>query len=333
MKFGTVPVEDALGAILAHSESVRGARLRKGEVLTEGLIAALQAGGVRDVMVARLEPGDLHEDQAADDLAHAIHDGAAHIHLTRPFTGRVNLIADRPGVVLIDADKINAANAIDPMITMATAAPFHQVHPGGMIATVKIIAYSVPETALQQAAARARAAIRLAVPVHATASLVVTDIPANISKVIPKKVDAIENRLAALDMTLIETRTCRLEENALAAEIAQAKGDIVLILTHSATSDIRDSAPEALRRAGGRIERFGMPVDPGNLLFLGKLGDKPVIGLPNSARSPVLHGVDWVLSRVACGIPVTSEDIAAMGVGGLLKEIPTRPMPRRDKER
>ena len=121
------------------------------------------------------------------------------------------------------------------------------------------------------------------------------------------------------------------DEDALAEALTAAKGGIVLVLTGSATSDPEDTAPAALRLAGGRVERFGMPVDPGNLLFLGDLKGKPVIGLPNSARSPVLHGADWVLSRVACGIAVTSADIAAMGVGGLLKEIPTRPQPRQRK--
>ena len=81
------------------------------------------------------------------------------------------------------------------------------------------------------------------------------------------------------------------------------------------------------------MTRFGMPVDPGNLLFLGRFGRKPVIGLPGCARSPALNGADWVLERVICGVDVTSTDIAAMGVGGLLKEIPTRPMPRRSEPR
>jgi molybdenum cofactor cytidylyltransferase len=72
-----------------------------------------------------------------------------------------------------------------------------------------------------------------------------------------------------------------------------------------------------------------MPVDPGNLLFLGHRGDTPVIGLPGCARSSALNGADWVLSRVICGVDVTPRDIAGMGVGGLLKEIVTRPQPRR----
>jgi molybdenum cofactor cytidylyltransferase len=84
--------------------------------------------------------------------------------------------------------------------------------------------------------------------------------------------------------------------------------------------------------AGGTIARFGIPVDPGNLLFLGQLGGKPVVGLPGCARSPALNGADWVLERLAAGIDVTDADIAAMGVGGLLKEMPDRPHPRRPRK-
>ena len=71
-----------------------------------------------------------------------------------------------------------------------------------------------------------------------------------------------------------------------------------------------------------------MPVDPGNLLFFGDLDGRPVIGLPGCARSPALNGADWVLERLVCGIPLKQADIQAMGVGGLLKEIPSRPQPR-----
>jgi molybdenum cofactor cytidylyltransferase len=71
-----------------------------------------------------------------------------------------------------------------------------------------------------------------------------------------------------------------------------------------------------------------MPVDPGNLLFVGSLGGRPVVGLPGCARSAALNGADWVLERLAAGLAVTDADIAAMGVGGLLKEIPQRPQPR-----
>jgi molybdenum cofactor cytidylyltransferase len=71
-----------------------------------------------------------------------------------------------------------------------------------------------------------------------------------------------------------------------------------------------------------------MPVDPGNLLLLGRVGEVPVLGLPGCARSPKVNGFDWVLQRLVAGVPVRREDIMRMGAGGLLAEIPTRPQPR-----
>ncbi|WP_397542122.1 molybdopterin-binding protein [Roseovarius salis] len=330
MKFGNVPVAQAEGTLLAHSLRLAGGKLRKGHRLGAADIAALSDAGYEEVTVARPGPGDLLENDAAETLARAIHDGATGLRLSQSFTGRVNLLAEGPGVVLVEAARITGANSVDPMITVATVPPYRQIHADGMVATIKIISYAVPRDAVTRAAVAARGAIRLAAPVHQSATLIVTDIPGGPGR---KGVDAIATRLEGLGMTLAETVTVAHQEDALARTVAAAAGDIVLILTGSATSDPADTAPAALRRAGGRVERFGMPVDPGNLLFLGEIGPKPVIGLPNSARSPVLHGADWVLSRVACGLTVTSADIAAMGVGGLLKEIPTRPQPRQDRRK
>jgi molybdenum cofactor cytidylyltransferase len=71
-----------------------------------------------------------------------------------------------------------------------------------------------------------------------------------------------------------------------------------------------------------------MPVDPGNLLLMARIGTVPVLGLPGCARSPKVNGFDWVLRRVLAGLPVGAEAIRRMGVGGLLTEIPSRPLPR-----
>lgn len=330
MRFGPVPLDQAEGAILAHSEHVADGRLRKGIVLGPEQIAALRAAGYADVTVARLDEGDLHEDDAARIVSEAVQNEAADIARSPAFTGRVNLTAERPGVVCVDAGAIDAANAVDAMITVATVPDHHQIRAGGMMATVKIIAYGVPEAAVRQAATAARGALRLAVAQYRTASLIITDTPGGPGD---KGSDAIAARVTGLGMEMAETAICAHHTGTLAQAIAASTGDIVLILTGSATSDPHDTAPQALREAGGQVTRFGMPVDPGNLLFLGQIGDRPVIGLPGSARSPVLHGADWVLARVACGLPCRAAEIAGMGVGGLLKEIPSRPQPRRATHR
>jgi molybdenum cofactor cytidylyltransferase len=155
-----------------------------------------------------------------------------------------------------------------------------------------------------------------------------TDVPGQEDKLIAKGRRAVEARLRALGMDLAGVITVPHDTGAMARALADLPGEMLLILTGSATSDLYDTAPQALRAAGGTVARFGMPVDPGNLLFHGSLGGRPVIGLPGCARSPALNGADWVLERLACGLTLTDDDIAAMGVGGLLKEIAIRPQPR-----
>ncbi|WP_299962267.1 molybdopterin-binding protein [uncultured Roseobacter sp.] len=331
MKFGPVPTETAVGAVLAHSAALGpGHRLRKGRVLSPEDIAALQAAGITQITVAQLGPDDVSEDTAAARLAEAlVPDPAAHhIRITKAFTGRVNLMARGPGVVVLDVAALEAVNAVHPMITLATVPPFQQMADGGMIATIKIISYAVPDAALAEACARARAAIRLAPPVLGSVGLVITDIPGGAGA---KGQRAIADRVAAFGLPLTEPRLVPHDIAPLSDALRDSPEDLLLILTGSATSDIEDVAPAAVRAAGGTVDRFGMPVDPGNLLFTARLSDRPVIGLPGCARSPALNGADWVLARTLCGIAVSDRDIAGMGVGGLLKEIPTRPQPRAGK--
>ncbi|WP_371056089.1 molybdopterin-binding protein [Rhodosalinus sp. K401] len=332
MRFGAVPLDEAEGAMLAHSVRLSSGKLAKGRVLSAEDLAALRAEGAERVTVARLDPGDMAENEAALALARALvpDPGAAGLRLTDPFTGRVNLIADHPGVVAMDEARLTAVNRVDPMITLATVPPFQQMAPGGMVGTVKIISYGVDGARVAEACEAAQGAIRLARPAISRAALVVSEIAGGAGE---KGVPAVQGRLDALGIAMEAPVLVPHETGAIARAVAEAPGDLVLILTGSATSDPRDVAPEAVRAAGGRVDRFGMPVDPGNLLFLGRQGGRPVIGLPGCARSPALNGADWVLARVACGIEVTADDIARMGVGGLLKEIPTRPQPRAARAR
>lgn len=328
MKFGELSLDRAKGAILAHSIAIPGGRLRKGHVLQDADIAALAGTGLDRVTAALLEPGDVDENTAAARLVEAVGGRARGLRIPKAFTGRANLVAEGPGVVRLDEAAVHAVNAVHPMITIATVPPFHQMAEGGMVATVKIISYAVAEADLEEACRRGQDAISFAAPVLQRATLIISEVEKGAGD---KGRDAIEGRLAALDVALDETVMVPHETEAIASAIKAAGSDLVLILTGSATSDIEDVAPAALRAAGGTLTHFGMPVDPGNLLFLGALGTTPVIGLPGCARSPALNGADWVLSRIVCGVPVKAGDIMAMGVGGLLKEIPTRPQPRRGR--
>ena len=337
MKFGPVDVRAAEGAVLAHSLRIGGRVLKKGRRLAAGDIALLVDDGVATVVVARLEADDAPEDVAAERVAAGLAPDppSLGVSVSAPFTGRANIFAEAAGVLEVDADLVAAVNAIDETITLATLAPMSRVAPRQMLATVKVIPYAAPEPAVAQvervlAAAReeGRAAVRLAAFRSKTASLILTRTPGMKDAVVEKGAEAVRARLDSLGARLVDERVVAHETAALAEAISTADGDIVLVLAASATSDRRDVAPAAVVAAGGRVDRLGMPVDPGNLLALGRLGDRFVVGLPGCARSPKLNGADWVLERLVAGLRVSGEDVAAMGVGGLLKEIPSRPEPR-----
>lgn len=331
MDFGKLEVGAALGGILAHSVALPGGKLKKGTELTREDVARLVAAGVAEVTVARLGSGDMGEDQAAAALARALvpDPARAGLRLSKAFTGRVNVIADRIGLAKLDVEAISAVNAVDEMITLATVPDLYRMEPGGLLATVKIISYGIDGTSIEAAKEAGAGAIGLAPVTLRDADLLVTTHAAGSSEAVGKGYSAVSNRLAALGMALASTTHVPHDTGALAKAIAASKADLTLVLTASATSDPMDVGPEALRRAGGQVTRFGIPVDPGNLLFYGtRQQGGPLIGLPGCARSPAMNGADWVLERIAAGIMPTSADIAAMGVGGLLKEMPGRKQPR-----
>lgn len=327
MEFGEVPLDKAQGAILAHSITLPKGRLRKGITLGPADIAALRDAGVPHVTVARLHEDDLDEDSAALALARALVPSpkAAGLDLRAMGTGRVNILAAAPGIMDIATTKIHALNSVDPMITLATLPAWHRVAAGDLVGTVKIIAYAVPQAALKQACAAGAGGLAVRRVTRPRITLLQTHFGTPEGD---KGHRITESRVARLGGSLAPPQYVAHQIPTLAAALRRTDADLILILTASATSDAADTAPAALRAAGGRLIHFGMPVDPGNLLFLGVLGQTPVIGLPGCAKSPALNGADWVLERVMCGLDLTSADIAAMGVGGLLKEIPTRPRPR-----
>lgn len=331
MRFGPVPIGEAEGAILAHSTVVDGKRLRKATILTAEDIEAFRQAGVSEIVVAILSEDDVEENEAAGRLAAALHFSG--IEARVPATGRVNFHATVSGIFTVDRPLIDAINLVDPDITIATMPPFAPMVEGQMVATIKIIPFAVSESVLDKAAALAvgREAFRMNPYRSFRVGVVQTVLPSIKASVLDKTLRITEERIGRTGSSISgEIRTPH-----AAPEVAQAiadlagESDMVLVFGASAMSDPQeDVIPAAIHAAGGTVFRAGMPVDPGNLFVLGERHGKPVLGAPGCARSPRLNGFDWVLDRLMADIPVTKEDIAGMGVGGLLMEIPTRPQPR-----
>jgi molybdenum cofactor cytidylyltransferase len=330
MKFGPASPADALGGVTVHTLRQGSLVLKKGTTIGPTEVEALTGAGVKEIVVVRLEEGDVSEDAAAAGIAHAVaSDG---INVERAFTGRANLFAGRAGVLVLDRSKVDRINDVDEAITLATLAAYKPVVEGEMVATVKLIPFGV-EAKLRDAAVEAASggALRVAPYSIKRVGVVSTLLPGLAPKVVEKTLRVTAERLALAGATILAERRVPHDEAALAAAIKELLGlgaELVIVFGASAIADRRDVIPAAITGIGGQIEHFGMPVDPGNLLLIGKAGDVAVLGAPGCARSPVENGFDWVLMRLLAGLKVTRAELTAMGVGGLLMEIVTRPQPR-----
>ncbi len=329
MRFGHCPIGDAEGAILAHSLRLDGRVIKKGSVLNAADCADLHAAGHDTVIAAVLETDDAGEDDAARAIAEAAAGGG--LRVSDAATGRCNLYALEAGLLRVRVDAVNAANAVDEALTLATPADYARLEAGQLAATAKVIPYAAARASLDAMCGHLRGGLVLHPFQAMRAAVIVTQVGGQKDSIIAKGIGAVEARLAGLGGTALPARILPHDTDTLRVGIETAMADapdLLLILGGSATSDRGDIAPAALQAAGGVIRRFGMPVDPGNLLVLGEIGGVPAIILPGCARSPALNGADWVLERIVARLPVTAEDIAGMGVGGLLKEMPGRPHPR-----
>ncbi len=332
MKFGPQPLDKAAGAILAHSVRLPGGAIKKGTQLGAGEIERLAANGLNEVIVAVLAPDDVREDSAATQIAAAI--TGPDVDIADAATGRVNLYAARDGLVQFDRDRLVALNMIDEGLTVATLGAGQRVAKGRMIATIKIIPYALPGsimTATLKLLGSDGSLISIAAFTPRRIGLVISETPDTKASLITKRGDVNAKRITDLGSTLAAETVVSHNTAAIAqAIVAMAADNLdpILVFGASAIADREDVIPAAIVASGGTVQHFGMPVDPGNLLLLGKLDERIIIGVPSCASSPKLNGLDWVLERCLAGLQTTHKDIAAMAPGGLLMEIASRPQPR-----
>lgn len=331
MLFGRIPVSEALGAIVGHTLRLGGARvLKKGSVLGAAELEALRASEYTEIIAARLEEGDVPEDAAATEVARAV--AGPGVRLAEASTGRCNLHAEAAGLLRVHRESVDRLNLVDEAVTLATIPPMSPVRAGDIVATVKIIPFAAPRAVIDACVSMGEGrTIRVAPFGQWSAGLVLTRLPGVKESVLDRAAGAQRVRAERLGGRIAREIRCDHDAGAVAAAIAEllaAGASPLLLLGASAIVDRRDVLPSAVERAGGTVVHLGMPVDPGNLLMLGRHGSTPIVGVPGCARSLDRSGFDMVLERLAAGLPVTRADLMTMGAGGLLVEMPARPFPR-----
>ena len=339
MRFASVSLDQAEGAILGHNVINAGGRrvLRKGRPLGGAEIEMLRSLGRTSVYAAVLEPGDVDENLAAERITQAVVGGS--IRLSGPATGRVNVFARGQGLVRVDVEGLRWLNSLEG-VTLATMFNGSPAPDGKMIATTKILPYAVPEktvTAVEEEAAGKGPLLWLEEIPARRVGLIVSASPASRDRAVAGFESALRRRVEGLGSSLerIDFVELRGDSERGTQELASSirshlEGGIELVLLagETAIQDRHDLAPSAVEEAGGAVDGFGAPVDPGNLLMLAHVGEVPVIGAPGCARSSKPNIVDLILPRLLAGERLGAADLVELGHGGLLEDVPERPLPR-----
>ena len=328
MKFDHFDCDVAEGVVLAHTIRVHGKTFKKGRVLSLDDLAQLQGNGVAQVCGVRLHKGDVDEDQAALELARAL--AGSLLDIGKAVAGRCNLYAHHDGLAVINPQVINTINSYDSGIVIATLPEYAECLAQQAVASIKVIPFAIPREKLDAAleiAEQSFPAVGLQAFRPLSVALILTETTGLKESLLVSTSRVTRERVTALGSSLMSEARCRhtVEEVSSAIRSALALGpDMVLICGASITVDPADIVPSAIADCGGTIDHFGMPVEPGNMLLMAHIDETPVINMPGCSRSPKLNGLDWVMQRMAAGLPMGKSEILAMGVGGLVKDISHR---------
>lgn len=340
--FGPVALDEAAGKILAHDAFDADGRvaLPKGRVLTPEDVASLRTLGRTRVEVAEPGSDDVREDDAARRVAQAA--SGAGVRAGEPRAGRVDLVTTQPGVLRLDPGRLWQVNAC-PGVALATRRENTAVRAEQIVATVKIVPFAVPENVVQRATVAASdggALLRVDPFVVRDVSLVLFGTPAGRPRVIAAFEAPLSARVEALGATLRSSDYVALDgddsgEEALAEAIrrnVEQGAGLILLAGENSIADRHDLVPRAIERAGGAVEAFGVPVDPGALLLLAYAGQVPIVAVPPCGRHDAPSALDLVLPRLLAVERLTQPDLIALAHGGLLDREPVRAATR-DEER
>ena len=333
MFFGFLNTKDSEGAILAHSTRLEGLYISKGTKLNKEHIKNLKSKGIKRIICARLDDCDVDENAAAKFLSEKIHHNS--IRFSEASTGRVNIISNTNGLIRYNKNKIVKFNLVDEGVTLALLKQNTLVKKGQLIGTLKIIPYSIHIDVLNiiNNKVYGKKPLIIIKPIRKKQFfLIQTKLSGTKDSVIESTKKATLKRIQDLNCNLIGSSTCNHEKESIEEKLKDSLGvsaDIILISCASAVSDRRDILPSSIINSGGHIDHFGLPVDPGNLLLLGCIGNIQIVCLPGCARSPSLNGFDFIIRMLLADIKISNKEIAELSVGGLLKEVKPRPLPRK----
>lgn len=320
-----IQTEDAIGHVLCHdlTQIIPGvskdARFRKGHVVTEEDIPVLLSMGKEHLYVWEKKEGILHENEGAEILRRICQNDF--MHATEVKEGKVELIADRDGLFLVNVDALNAVNEQEELM-IATRHGNTAVKKGDKLAGMRIIPLVIEQEKLEQArrAAGKEPILRIHPWKLTTAGVVTTGNEVYSGRIEDAFTPVVKKKLEAYGICVKEHLICNDDMGQIGEAISfmRNKGVDCILCTGGMSVDPDDRTPGAIKKSGAQMVAYGAPVLPGAMLALGYFeDDTPIIGLPGCVMYAKATVFDLLLPRIAAGVKVTRKDIVTLGHGGL----------------
>lgn len=323
-----VRVEDAVGMVLAHDltqiipGSFKGRKYKKGHRIRTEDIPGLLDIGKSHIYVLRLQPGFLHEDEAALRMARATAEG---LTFGEPSEGKVSIKSPIFGLAKVNRGFVDAVNELGE-IAFSTIHSDTVVEVGQPIAATRAIPLIVDEAKVASVEAMAsRVTTEGRPPLEVKpfralkAGLITTGGEVFTGRIQDKFGPVVKEKLARFGSEVVRQVLVPDDRDEIAARIREFVSERVdlILLTGGMSVDPDDRTPGAIKHAGADIVSYGIPMLPGSMLLMAYLGDTPVMGLPGCVMHDPHTSFDVLLPKVCAGERVERQDITKLGYGGL----------------
>jgi molybdenum cofactor synthesis domain-containing protein len=322
-----IPVEEAVGLPLAHdiTEIVpgkhKGPAFRRGHIVRQEDISKLLDVGKRNLYVMELEKDELHEEDAARRLARAA--AGPNLKLTDPSEGRINLIAQIPGLLKVDAALLYRFNSLGDLM-LATLPGDRFVKEGTVVAGTRTIPVVVKEALILTAEAlcKEKPIVTILPMAPKKVHLIVTGSEVFTGRIKDGFGPIVTRKVGDLGSTVESVKLAPDDPDVIAGDIKRAKqaGADIILVSGGMSVDPDDKTPEGIRRSGATVETHGFPVLPGSMFVMAYLGETPIMGLSGCVLHDPVTAFDALLPRLLAGEKVARADIMAMGHGGLQRK-------------
>lgn len=323
-----IRIEDAVGMILCHDltemrDGFKGAAFRRGHVITAEDLPHLLDMGKRTVFVWEENAGEIHEEDAALRMAAMAPVKGA--HYTAPAEGKVQLLADLPGMFRVDTELLGEINAIGDL-TISTLPDHYPVKAGMRLASMRIVPLVTEEAQIEKAekACRGRKLLDLLPYKPLKAGIIITGSELYSGRIRDKFEAVARKKLSAYPGEVLGATICDDDPEMMsgAAEDFLKRGADFLIFSGGMSVDPDDLTPSVIRRMGCEVIRYGTPAQPGNMTLIAYLDSIPVLGVPGAAVSLPITLFDVTLPQIYTGMRFTAEDLTRLGDGGLCQLCP-----------